>query len=121
MTCSLPQATVADEKRMVEDQQRVLDAEIADFQLRKAQHEFQGKQGKKKWRAPVFCMDLLDILVFFLWNFITKLEILLPCSLSAKLAYINFHNFRPFILLMNGPITYQRKILFQRKFLIKKW
>ena len=60
LTCSLPQATVADEKRVVEDQRRVLDDEIADFQRRKAQYETDkmshghhtlgtlGKLGKKK-------------------------------------------------------------------------
>ena len=53
------QATVADEKRVVEDQRRALDEEIADFQRRKAQYESDkmnsghhtltlGKLGKKK-------------------------------------------------------------------------
>ena len=53
------QATVADEKRSVEDQRRALDEEIADFQRRKAQYESDkmssghhtltlGKLGKKK-------------------------------------------------------------------------
>ena len=53
------QATVADEKRVVEDQRRNLDEEIADFQRRKAQYESDkmnsghhtltlGKLGKKK-------------------------------------------------------------------------
>lgn len=51
--------TVADEKRIVEDQRRALDEEIADFQRRKAQYESDkmssghhtltlGKLGKKK-------------------------------------------------------------------------
>ena len=55
-----PQAKVADEKRVVEEQRRVLDDEIADFQRRKAQYETDkmshghhtlgtlGKLGKKK-------------------------------------------------------------------------
>ena len=53
------QATVAEEKRVVEDQRRALDEEIADFQRRKAQYESDkmnsghhtltlGKLGKKK-------------------------------------------------------------------------
>lgn len=33
------QVTVADEKRIVEEQRRALDEEIADFQRRKAQYE----------------------------------------------------------------------------------
>ena len=50
---------MADEKRIVEDQRRALDEEIADFQRRKAQYESDkmnsghhtltlGKLGKKK-------------------------------------------------------------------------